>query len=82
MQAGQKMSELKFKLVDEATGEDLQLPVDRVIWDGSRVRATSWKPSRFIGNEGYVYDANGWPLAPSVIGAKIVEISQEAGADE
>lgn len=74
MEIGQKMSELKFKLVDEKTGEELVLPVDRVIWDGSRVRATSWKPSRFIGNVGYVYDANGYAMAPSVIGAKIVEV--------
>jgi len=74
MEIGQKMSELKFKLVDEKTGEELVLPVDRIIWDGSRVRATGWKPSRFIGNPGYVYDANGYPLVPSVIGAKIVEV--------
>ena len=74
MEIGQKMSELKFKLVDEKTGEELVLPVDRIIWDGSRVRATGWKPSRFIGNPGYVITEAGEVFTPDTLGLKIVEV--------
>lgn len=75
MQVGQKMSELKFKLVDEKTGEELALPALRTDWTGARAWIDSWKPSRFIGNAGYVFDRNGYGFTPSTYGAKIVEVA-------
>lgn len=76
MQAGQKMSELKFKLVDEKTGEELQLPALRTAWDGSQHWLESYKPSRFIGNPGYVYTRKNEVFTPDTLGAKIVEITE------
>lgn len=74
MQAGQKMSELKFKLVDEKTGEEVELPALRCCWDSTQHLLQSWKPSRFTDNPGYVYNRNGEGFTPGTFGLKIVEI--------
>jgi hypothetical protein len=73
MEIGQKMSELKFKLVDAATGEELVLPKAFTTLTGQIV-VRDWKPSRFIGNPGYIYTTLNETLVPSVIGAQIVEV--------
>lgn len=77
MEAGQKMSELKFKLVDEKTGEEFLLPAIRNVWDNTPHLLQSWKPSRFIDNPGYVYNRNGEAFTPGTFGLKIVEVTGE-----
>ena len=74
MEIGQKMSELKFKLIDEKTGEELELPFKRRTWDGKEIWVHKWQASRFIGNPGYCFDQLGYAMLPSVVGAKIVEV--------
>lgn len=76
MQVGQVMSELKFKLVDEKTGEEVLLPALRDCWDGTQHHLMSWKPSRFIDNPGYVYDRRGEAFTPGTFGLKIVEVTE------
>lgn len=75
MEAGQKMSELKFKLVDAATGEELVLPALRNVWDGTQHLITNWKPSRFIDNPGYVVTRVGQDFTPGTFGLKIIEVA-------
>lgn len=77
MEVGQKMSELKFKLVDEKTGKELELPAIRACWDNTQHWLQSWKPSRFIDNPGYVYNRNGEAFTPGTFGLKIVEVTDE-----
>jgi hypothetical protein len=75
MQVGQKMSELKFKLVDAETGAELELPALRNVWDGTQHLITDWKPSRFIDNPGRVFNRIGQPFTPGTFGLKIIEVA-------
>lgn len=62
-----------FKLVDEKTGKEIALPARRTCWDGAEIVVREFKPSRFEGNQGYIYTNLNETFVPSVIGAKIVE---------
>lgn len=63
-----------FKLVDAKTGADITLPARMRCWDGAEVMVRDFKPSRFDGNEGYIYTTEG-TFVPSVVGAKIVAVA-------
>lgn len=63
-----------FKLVDEKTGEELELPVDRKAWDGSLHTIVEFKVSRFIDNPGYVLTKFNEIYTPDTLGAKIVAV--------
>lgn len=64
----------KFKLIDKTTGEEITLPARRQCWDGADIVVRDYKPSRFEGNEGYIYTTMNEVYVPSVIGAEIVEV--------
>lgn len=63
------------KLVDAKTGEEITLPARRTCWDGAEIIVRDFKPSRFEGNEGYVYTNMNETFVPSVVGAKIVPVA-------
>ena len=62
-----------FKLVDAKTGEEITLPSTRKCWDGAEIVVRDFKPSRFAGNQGYIYTTMNETFVPSVCGAKIVQ---------
>lgn len=63
------------KLVDASTGQDITLPARLTCWDGAEIVVRDFKPSRFEGNEGYVYTTMNETYVPSVVGAKIVAVT-------
>lgn len=65
---------LPHKLVDKKTGEEITLPARRICWDGAEIIVRDFKPSRFEGNEGYIYTTMNETFVPSVVGAKIVPV--------
>jgi hypothetical protein len=63
-----------FKLVNAKTGEEITLPARMTCWDGAEIMVRDFKPSRFEGNEGYIYTTMNETFVPSVVGAKIVAV--------
>jgi hypothetical protein len=61
------------KLVDAKTGDEIPLPARRTCWDGAEIIVNDFKPSRFQGNQGYIFTTLNETYVPSVIGAKIIE---------
>jgi hypothetical protein len=70
-----KVVEKTFKLVDATTGAELDLPFTRTDWQGNPITVADFNPSRFIGNEGFVFTSINEVLVPSVVNTKIVEIN-------
>lgn len=62
-----------YKLVDEA-GEEVALPKLMTAWNGEKHWVESFKPSRYQGNQGYIYTRQNVTLVPSVFKLKIVRI--------
>lgn len=63
-----------YRLVDAKTGEEITLPARLRCWDGAEVVVRDFKPSRFAGNQGYIYTTMNETFVPSVVGAKIVAV--------
>ena len=61
----------KFKLVDKATGEPVNVGDKRVTFDGEKVVVKHLSPPRHPGSSGHV-DTTGGYWYPSVIGAKYI----------
>jgi len=64
-----------YQLVDEKTGAEIVLPARLKCWDGEWIMVRDFKPSRFEGNEGYIYTTMNEVFVPSVVGAKIVAVA-------
>lgn len=64
-----------FILVDLSTGQEIALPARLKCWDGAEIVVRDFKPSRFEGNEGYIYTTMNETYVPSVVGAKIVAVA-------
>lgn len=63
-----------FKLIDAETGAEIILPARRTSWNGAAITIRDFKPSRFAGNEGYIYTTMNETFVPSVCGLKIVQV--------
>jgi hypothetical protein len=69
---GKPVAGYAYKLVWDVSGIEVTLPLRAKSWNGSEDDIESFKPSRFQGNKGYVYNRQGEAFVPSVFGLKIV----------
>ncbi len=69
---GAPVASYEYKLVYDASGVEVSLPLLAKAWDGSQHWIERYKPSRFQGNKGYVYSRDGETFVPLVFGLKIV----------
>ena len=76
MKVGQEIIRANFKLVDEKTGAEIQLPAMRASWSGSEHLLEEFKPSKYVGSEGLVRTSLNEGFVASVFGLRVVEIEK------